>query len=133
MAITDEKIQYLQMIQEVISRMSTISSVIKGFAITIITTIIAVLGTRILENCKIFIFLLLLIALPMLDAYYLQLERKYRTLYEDVRLDKHPVDFCLSASSDNNENIFWKCICSKCILGFYIPIFILYLIICVVQ
>ena len=124
------KIKYLQMIQEIISRMSTISSVIKSFSITLAVAIVTLISGSFVKSWMLWIFVIPLISLMVLDIYYLILERKYRNLYENVRTDKHSIDYSLTLSSEENENVL-KCIFSKSILIFYIPIIIMYLITCI--
>ena len=70
------KIEYLQMIQEPICRMSTISAVFKGFAATIVAGIAALSYNDVnpLVLALSFIPVLLFFAL---DMYYLRLESKY--------------------------------------------------------
>lgn len=86
--MSEDKRAYLQMLQEPICRMSTISAIFKGFAATIVagisvisysTTNIWVLGLSFLP----------VFAFAILDIYYLKLERKFRFLFDQVRLDKH--------------------------------------------
>lgn len=126
-----EKIQYLQMIQEVIGRMSTISSVVKGFTITIAVAVATILSGGFVENWMFWIFALPLLSLLMLDVYYLTLERKYRLLFDDVRIDKHPVDYSLTLTQEINDQVpLWKCLISKSILMFHFPILIMYILIC---
>ena len=122
--------KYLQMIQEIISRMSTISSVIKSFSITLAVAIVTLISGSFVKSWMLWIFVITLISLMVLDIYYLILERKYRNLYENVRTDKHSIDYSLTLSSEENENVL-KCIFSKSILIFYIPIIIMYLITCI--
>ena len=119
----DEKREYLQMLQEPICRMSTISAIFKGFAATIVagistisykTTNVLVLGLSFLP----------VLAFAMLDIYYLKLERKFRFLFEQVRLDKHAVDFSMNLTKDPLEIISAKartldCIKSPSIYLFY--------------
>ena len=127
----DGKKEYLQMIQEPICRMSTISAIFKGFAATIVagisaisyaTTNLWVLGLSFLP----------VLAFAVLDVYYLTLERKFRFLFEQVRLDKHDVDFSMKLTKDPLEVICAKarvfdCIKSPSIYLFY-PIMILVLV-----
>lgn len=47
---TDNKIQHLQFIQNVIARMSTTSAVIKGFAITVTIGICTQITTDMMED-----------------------------------------------------------------------------------
>ena len=125
------KTEYLQMIQEPICRMSTISAIFKGFAAAIVagistisysTTSLWVLGLSFLP----------VLAFAVLDVYYLQLERKFRFLFEQVRLDKHEIDFSMRLTNDSAEIICAKarvrdCIKSPSICLFY-PLLLLILI-----
>ena len=126
----DGKKEYLQMLQEPICRMSTISAISKGFAATIVagisvisysTTNIWVLGLSFLP----------VFAFAILDIYYLKLERKFRFLFDQVRLDKHDIDFSMKLTSDPLEIISardrtWDCIKSPSIYLFY-PLMLLVL------
>jgi len=131
--VTEEKIDsnritYLQMIQSSIDRMSTASAVFKGFCVTIITGISAISFTEINR------WILLLAVLPVLcfliiDVYYLQLERRYRVLYDDVRTKAHDVDFDLAPPKVGELNCpevrVWSCIKSPSIYLFYLPAIII--------
>lgn len=87
-----EKSAYLQMIQEPINRMSTMSAIFKGFCSTTVTGVALIDYTNIGRNILIASFLSIL-AFVFLDIYYLMLERKFRYLYEQVRINKHECDF----------------------------------------
>lgn len=117
---SEEKIAYLQMLQEPIGRMSTASAIFKGFAATIVAGIAA------LTYCEVNTWILALSFVPvllflMLDIYYLKLEKKYRYLYEQVRTNAHAVDFSMKLSKDNMaaKSRLWDCIKSPSIWLFY--------------
>ena len=126
----DGKAEYLQLIQEPICRMSTISAVFKGFAATIVA------GIASITYCSISTWVLLLSFLPVLsfaalDIYYLRLERKFRFLYEQVRTNVREIDFSMELPKTHDEIKTAKaricdCICSPSIYLFY-PIMILIL------
>ena len=114
----NEKVEYLKMIQEVIARMSTISSVVKGFSITAAVALTAIMGSDFVKNWMLWIFIIPLFALMFLDIYYLSLERRYRKLYEEVRTDAHVIDFSLEIPKNSEEykiNV-WNCLISRSIL-----------------
>lgn len=127
----DDKKEYLQMLQEPICRMSTISAIFKGFAATIVA------GISVIPYDSTNIFILMLSFLPVvafaiMDIYYLKLERKFRFLYEQVRLNKHDIDFSMKLTNDPLELIIakarvWDCIKSPSIYLFY-PMLLLILI-----
>jgi hypothetical protein len=81
------KIAHLQMIQNVIARMAGNSFSLRTLAVTLTTGLIALLGS-IDKPTPLYALaaLLPLFVFWLLDARYLQLERLYRRLYDDVRL-----------------------------------------------
>ena len=95
----NSKVTYLQMIQEIIARLSNIAPIIKGFSITVTMAAITIIGNESLGSVIKCSFIAPMLALCILDAYYLHLERKYRCLYEAVRNNAHPVDFSLKITS----------------------------------
>lgn len=120
----NQKVTYMQMIQASIDRMATTSAIFKGFCATIITGISAISFTEInkwvllLANAPVVCFLII-------DLYYLQLEKRFRALYNKVRLDEHEVDFDLTPPKAKNlkceEASLWYCIKSPSIYLFYVP------------
>ena len=114
------KAEYLQIIQEPISRLSTSSAIFKGFAATIVS------GIATLTYCDVNSTILGLSFVPvmlfaLLDVYYLKLEKKYRFLFDQVRLDEHPVDFSMELTKDNKmaKSRVWDCVKSPSIWLFY--------------
>lgn len=80
-----DQLKYLEFILGVITRMNSNSFSIKTWAITILAAFLAMYASGDEQNG----FYLLVAAVPTivfwcLDAYYLQMERKYRKLYDDV-------------------------------------------------
>ena len=73
------------------------------------------------------------LAFVILDVYYLKLERKFRFLFDQVRLDKHEIDFSMKLTNDPLEIISakartWDCIKSPSIYLFY-PLMIAILVV----
>lgn len=126
----DGKREYLQMLQEPICRMSTISAIFKGFAATIVAGI-SVISYATTNAWILGLSFLPVLAFAILDIYYLKLERKFRFLFEQVRLDKHEIDFSMKLTNDPLEIISarartWDCIKSPSIYLFY-PLMLLIL------
>lgn len=68
----------------------------------------------------------------LMDVYYLRLERKYRILYERVRLRKVPADYSMSvAQIDEPSCSRIHAFASNSILLFYGPLFMAYLLLIV--
>ena len=130
--MSEDKRAYLQMLQEPICRMSTISAIFKGFAATIVAGISAISYAS--TNIWVLgLSFLPVLAFAVLDVYYLKLERKFRFLFEQVRMDKHEIDFSMKLTNDPLENISakartWDCIKSPSIYLFY-PLMIAILVV----
>ena len=126
----DGKKEYLQMLQEPICRMSTISAIFKGFAATIVAGISAISYSS--TNIWILgLSFLPVLVFSVLDIYYLKLERKFRFLFDQVRSDEHEIDFSMKLTHDPVEIIrakarTWDCIKSPSIYLFY-PLMLLVL------
>ena len=119
----EDKKAYLQMIQEPICRMSTISAIFKGFAASIVAGI-SVISYSTTNMWVLGLSFLPVLVFAVLDVYYLKLERKFRFLYDQVRLDKHEIDFSMKLTNDPLEIISAKartvdCIKSPSIYLFY--------------
>lgn len=81
-----EKIQHLEFIQNIINRMNTNSFQIKEWMITIVSALLALYASS--DNVTyIFVAIVPTSLFWCLDAYYLQQERKFRELYDDVLPD----------------------------------------------
>ena len=130
--MSEDKRAYLQMLQEPICRMSTISAIFKGFAATIVAGISAISYAS--TNIWVLgLSFLPVLAFAVLDVYYLKLERKFRFLFEQVRMHKHEIDFSMKLTNDPLENISakartWDCIKSPSIYLFY-PLMIAILVV----
>lgn len=133
----ENKREYLTLIQEPIGRMSTVSSIYKGFAATIVT------GTAALSYADVKLTILILSFIPIitfaaLDLYYLRLERLYRGLYNSVLVGDHPVDFQISLPKDRqfvkkSRASILQCLTSPSIWLFYPAMFIVLIVICVLK
>lgn len=133
----ENKREYLTLIQEPIGRMSTVSSIYKGFAATIVT------GTAALSYADVKLTILILSFIPIitfaaLDLYYLRLERLYRGLYNSVLVGDHPVDFQISLPKDRqfvkkSKASILQCLTSPSIWLFYPAMFIVLIVICVLK
>ena len=102
--IDQSKIAHLQIIQNVIARMAGNSFSLRTLAVTLTTGLIALLGS-IERPTPLYALaaLLPLLIFWLLDARYLQLERLYRRLYDDVRLGKSDEPFNMAISPYSNQ------------------------------
>lgn len=113
----EAKIKHLEFIQSIISRLSNNAFVLKGWTITICA------GLMVLSESSAFKFsflaVFLLIIFWALDGYYLSLERRYRALYNDIRiLQESDFNMDISGYTGFKFNIL-KCMISTGILVFH--------------
>lgn len=85
----ESKIKHLEFIQANITRMNSCSFKMKGWAITIVTALLALYAATINATSSGNVVFLLVAITPtvlfwVLDSYYLQQERKFRGIYNDV-------------------------------------------------
>ncbi|SRR5260221_12265697 len=102
--MNDKKLKHLEFIQNIITRMNTDSFLIKGWMITLVSALFALAAKD--SNVK-YVFVTYL-AIPIfwgLDAFYLSQERKFRDLYDLVRIkSEEEIDFSMiTTESDKNE------------------------------
>ena len=118
------KIAYLQMIQAVIERMSTISAIVKGFCATTVSGIIMASFSEISKwgSC---LALILVFSFVTLDVYYLWLERRFRALYDMVLKRERDIDFSLRPPKEETGRDAFvhilSCFKSPAIWLFYLP------------
>lgn len=88
---TNQRVQHLEFIQDVINRQAQNSFTVKGWSLTLSAGIFTFLLTRDanlnVHPSAYFIALLPVGLFWFLDAYYLWQERLFRCLYDEVRLD----------------------------------------------
>lgn len=123
--IMDKKINHLQMIRGIISRMASNSFTLKGWAVTLVAGIFA-LASKNADKMYFLVTYIPVIVFWGLDAYYLQQERLYRALYDKARaLSEDEIDFSMDTSPaelHSEKTIYWNCLISKTVLWFYLPL-----------
>jgi hypothetical protein len=82
----EKDVKHLEMIETIVYRLTTTSSVIKGWMITLIIGIVSVFHSSVGHILAITIPITVMLA--FLNAYYFCIERKYRYLYDQVRVQK---------------------------------------------
>lgn len=82
------KMKHLDYIQGVITRMNSNSFSIKGWMITIVAAFLAVFAaSQDLNEFYLLVAIIPTLLFWLLDSYYLQMEKKYRHLFNDVKED----------------------------------------------
>lgn len=121
----EDKVAHLQMIQGIITRMGQNSFQIKGWAIGIMIAIFSFAGEQSNTRCILFTIVPLII-MWFLDSYYLQLERKFRLLYDDVRISEESRDYDMNFNdikikvSDSYKISYFKILISATEIVFYL-------------
>jgi len=131
----ENKRQHLEFIQNVITRMNTNSFQIKGLAITIVTALLAIYAST---PKVIFVFL----GVPptllfwFLDTYYLQQERKFRGVYNDVTglkniIEVKPYEMPIQkyTAKIDRQFSYWNVFFSKTIKWLYLSVIFFLLVI----
>lgn len=119
----ENKIKHLELIQTIITRMAQNSFMIKGWTLTLVVAMFAFVPKTVYLFVPIVIVPILLFA--CLDSYYLQLERRYRNLYDIVRKKQDSeINFLLKITEECKtiDTNYFNCLFSKSILFFYVPI-----------
>ena len=128
----ENKIKHLEMLQNVISRMSNNSFLLKGWAITLLAGFYA-LSSKDTEKTYYLVTYIPIIAFWFLDSYYLYQEKRYRHLYDKVRLlSEDKIDFSMNTVSTDHRALkkeYLECIFSKTELWFYFPLAVVCLLI----
>lgn len=121
--MSDYKIKHLEFIHNTINRMSTNSFIIKGWCITIFAAVYTLAAKDADKSYNLINYLIVPI-FWYLNAYFLQLERKYRILYDKVRIiDDASINFSMDISlSDFNspKTSINSCFFSKSLWPLYI-------------
>ena len=128
--MTEEERQHLEFIQNIITRMNSNSFQIKGATITIVSALFAIYASS--PNVLfIFIAALPIIIFWCLDSFYLQQERKFRGVYNDVtglkKINKVKIYEMPIHKYKENYFSYCKSFKSKTIFWLYFPLLILVL------
>jgi len=106
-----EKIKHLEMIQDTIKRMSSNSFFIKGWTVTLVSALIALL-IRESKMTYLYIIILPLITFWSLDGYFLREEKLYRCLYDDICGNKaEDINFSMDTSIYGDRVNNWISVC----------------------
>ncbi len=109
------KRQHMDHVQGVITRMAGNSFQIKGFCMAMTTILGALYGAK--TTCVLIVILsVITVACALVDAYYLQLERKYRELYNrsaEKMGEDRPYKEIYDMDVRKIEKSYWRCLFSR--------------------
>jgi hypothetical protein len=119
----EPKLRHLEFIQSGINRLSGNSFLLKGWSVTLVAALFALAAKDANKNY------ILVAYLPVLffwniDAYFLSQERRFRSLYDDVRKKKEDdIDFSMDTKSFHTGGNSWVCsFVSPSLILFYLPL-----------
>ena len=132
----ENKRKHLEFIQGIIGRMAGNLFFLRGWTITLIAALLALLIRNTNADYVISFLVVLVLVFWILDGYFLSQERLFKDLYNHVReLDEKEVDFSMDTSEYKKykKNTLVYAIFSPTLLVFYLPLigaalFIAYLI-----
>lgn len=122
----------LKLCQSIIERMSKNSFKLKNWSVTLVVGVLAI-NNMLLSIKASVIALIPILMFWILDSYYLQIERKYKSLFRHLLSCNddtiHHIPNSHEFASDPNMSThsysfdFGSCFLSKTELGFYLPLF----------
>jgi len=131
-----DKIKHLEFIQGAITRMGTNSFQMKGWMVVIVSALLAIYADN---NNMLYTLFALLPTLIFwgLDAYFLQQERMFRGIYNDVagisdkpeQIKLFAMPLNLYTSEKDKKYSYWNVFFSKTIVVLYLPVAVILLVI----
>lgn len=124
----NDKIEHLKMIQSIVTRMNTNSFQIKGWTITLVSALLALYANS-GKVSYIFIALIPVLIFWFLDSYYLQQERRFRALYNDiVNVVNYGTDVKKFEISIDKYKTFEYCVMKSMLSITILPLYLLLLL-----
>ena len=120
------KIKHLEIIQQVINRLANTSFLLKGWGVTLVIGLFALVASN--KNISYIIIAFFAFSIFwFLDAYFLSQERLFRELYDKVRaLNDNDIDFSMKTKEFyNGKNTWFQSLFSPTLSVFYIPLIIM--------
>jgi hypothetical protein len=130
--MTPEQIKHLDYIQAVITRMNANSFQLKGWTVTLVSALLA-LSASAKNQYFVLVAILPTLIFWALDAYYLQQERKFRGVYNDVTglTKQNKIElFAMPIQLYKGDSYsYWNVFGSKTIAALYLPLILILVVI----
>ncbi len=131
--MNENKLKHLELIQGIITRMGGNLFYLRGWVITLVAGMLALLTQLNNSELPIIFLTIILLIFWIYDGYFLAQERSYRDLYNETRKKKdEDIDFSMNITEYKKykKNSLAYCMFSETLFFFYTPILIaaLYLI-----
>lgn len=131
---SEYKQKHLEFIQSIVNRMASNSFLLKGWSVTLVAALFA-LAAKDSDKKYIVVAYFPVLVFWILDAYFLSQERRFRNLYDAVRVKKEDeIDFSMDTKAFVDGKAGWTAaFFSKTLLIFYgfmvlLMIFIMYFV-----
>lgn len=112
------KSDHLKIVEDVVTRLAANSFALKGWSVTVVAALLA-LSTAVTDRIAVMeVSIVPLLMFWILDGYYLDQERRFRVLYDEVRAKTEgEIDFSMTP---NGNTAGWvSAMLSKTVLIFY--------------
>ena len=128
MEINENRIRYLEATQRVIDRLSNISFILKGWAVSLVAGLMALAASGSNQDYVLITYIPIAVFWFM-DAYFLMMERQYRELFNrNTDLSQQLAQFNIKRNK-GNVVIFGKALFSITMMLTYIPLILSTLIV----
>lgn len=129
----DDNRKHFDFLQSIITRMNSNSFLIKGWTVTLVAALLALLAST-KEWRFVLVTLLPIVLFWLLDARYLLQERKFRALYNEAikgqnSIIPYSMDISIPSIKNNGKNQYFKVAFSKTML-FYLCLFFVTILVC---
>jgi hypothetical protein len=116
----EAKIKHLEIIQGVVNRLANNSFLIKGWAVTLVSAIFALVGQEDSRTDFIYIAFFPIITFWLLDGYFLWQERLFREVYNEVAAKAtDQIDFRMNVATYLQKHTWFAATFSKTINIFF--------------
>lgn len=121
METNESRIRYLEAIQRVVDRLSNISFILKGWAVSLVVGLMALAASG-SNHGYVAIAYIPIVVFWFLDAYFLMMERQYRSLFKDNSNLLQPLETFSIHREKGDAIIYAKAFFSITMLLTYIPL-----------
>jgi hypothetical protein len=113
MTIDAGRLKHLEIIQQVVTRMANNSFLLKGWSVTLVSAILAIVASKDGLHKMVWVAFLPVLMFWLLDGFFLRQERLYRILWDRVRTgdQETPTDFNMSTEGVAAEVSPWLAVC----------------------
>ena len=126
-ATMEKKHKHIDLIQEVVNRMAQHSFILKGWGVTLVVAVFALNAKDGLDKNYLLAAIIPVVIFWFLDGYYLQKERLFRALFDEVRIkEEADIDYSMDIKHLRKGNLTLRAVLrSRTLIGLYLPLLLL--------